>query len=355
MAVISIPNVCIKGVSACVPPMIDRNRDSELHSPEEIEKLIASIGVEEKRIATADVCTSDLCYEAADRLIEDLGWSRKEIDALVFVSQTPDYILPATSCILQERLKLSKECFTLDISLGCSGWCYGLNTLAALVSTGGVKKALLLVGDTTSKTTYREDKSSWPLFGDAGTATALEFEPEAEGMVFYACSDGSGADAIIIKDGGYRNFFTEESLKVFDKPEGGKITPLHCKLDGMDVFAFAITKVPKSIKKLIEQVGKEKDDIDYYLFHQANLYLNETIRTKLKLAENKVPYNLEKFGNTSCASIPLLMVTSIADELRTKKLSLVACGFGVGLSWNTVYFTTENIVVPKLIEYGSDK
>lgn len=212
MALFSIPNVAVRGVSACVPSTIDRNKESKIHSPEEIEKLIESIGVEEKRIADDKTCTSDLCCQAAEKLIDELGWDKNEIEGLVFVSQTPDYILPATSCILQERLGLPKECFTLDISLGCSGWVYGMNTLSALVATGGIRKALLLVGDTTSKTTCREDKSSWPLFGDAGTATALEYSAEATVQTYHAASDGSGSDAIKILDGGYRNGFTERSL-----------------------------------------------------------------------------------------------------------------------------------------------
>lgn len=120
----------------------------------------------------------------------------------------------------------------------------------------------------------------------------------------------------------------------------------------MDVFAFAITKVPKSVKKILETVGKNPEEIDYFLFHQANHYLNETIRMKLQLEEKQVPYNMRHFGNTSCASIPLLMVTTIAEQLRNSRLSMVASGFGVGLSWNTVVFTTDNIVVPQLIEYG---
>ena len=174
MAFFAIKNVEIRGVSACVPPLVDENASSYLMPPDEMQKVIASIGVERKRIAERDVCTSDLCCKAAEVLLERLCWKKEEVDALVFVSQTADFILPATSCILQSRLGLSMECYTLDISLGCSGWVYGLSAISGLISSGGIRKALLLVGDTTSKTTSEEDKSSWPLFGDAGTATALE-------------------------------------------------------------------------------------------------------------------------------------------------------------------------------------
>ena len=270
---------------------------------------------------------------------------------MLFRSQTPDYILPATSCILQDRLGLSKECFTLDISLGCSGWVYGLSTISSLISAGKMKKALLLVGDTTSKTTSFEDTSSWPLFGDAGTATALVYKENAKGFLFHTASDGSGKDAIIIPDGGYRNRYNKETLTYYEKKEGGKLNKLHCILDGMDVFSFAISKVPKSVKKILEIAETNKDNIDYYIFHQANLLLNETVRKKIKVESEKVPYSLESFGNTSCATIPLTMVVSLKEQLENQKLKLIASGFGVGLSWATVYLETNKIICLPLIEY----
>jgi len=351
MAILSIENVVFRGVAACVPDFIDENRESTLQSKEDTVKLISSIGVERKRIAHQSVCTSDLCYKAAEKLILELSWDKNEIDALVFVSQTPDYILPATSCLLQERLGLSSECLTFDVSLGCSGYVYGLSTVTSLLSNGNIKKALLLVGDTTSKTTSPEDKSSWPLFGDAGTATALEYQKGGIGFTFHLASDGSGANAIIIPDGGYRNVCSEQSLRMQQYENGVRMNNLHCRLDGMTVFSFAINKAPKSIKLLLEKVEKQKDQIDYYLLHQANLFLNETIRKKLKLSEKQVPYSLKDFGNTSCATIPLTMVSEIRKPLMTRKLNLIGCGFGVGLSWGSVYFETNKIVCPELITY----
>lgn len=351
MAVFSISNVEIKGVAACVPPFIDENRKSTLTSPDEMEKLILSIGVERKHIADKDTCTSDLCYKAAEKLIDRLSWKKEEIDCLIFVSQTPDYILPATSCLLQERLGLSRECYTLDVSLGCSGWVYGLSAISALMTNGGIRKGLLLVGDTTSKTTSQEDKSSWPLFGDAGTATALEYKEGAKGFTFHMATDGSGWNAIVVPDGGYRNPCSENTLRMEQQSEGMTMNRLHCRLDGMTVFSFAISKAPKSVKTLLEKLVMKKEQIDYYLFHQANFFLNETIRKKLKLVEKQVPYSLKNYGNTSCATIPLTMVTQLRTELESKKLSMIGCGFGVGLSWGSVYFETDKIVSPKLIIY----
>lgn len=353
MAIFNVPHIQIAGISACVPSTIDRNSDYPGLDANEKNKLIASIGVEEKRICPEGVCSSDLCFQAATKLIEDLQWDKKEIECLIFVSQTPDYILPATSCILQYRLGLSKECYTLDISLGCSGWVYGLSAIASIMSASHIKKALLLVGDTTSKTTSREDKSSWPLFGDAGTATALTYTEEINNIVFHTGSDGSGSNAIIIPDGGCRNPFSEESLRMEDIGDGIRKSKLHCILEGMDLFSFGITQGAKSVKKVLEKIGKENDQIDYFLFHQANLLLNETIRKKLKIPLEKVPYSLKKYGNTSCASIPLTMVTNLSEELSDSSLRIIACGFGVGLSWATAYFETDKIVCPKLLEYQS--
>lgn len=353
MAFLEIRNVSIKGISACVPKTVDENSNYPMNEDDKI-KLISSIGVERKRIANSETCTSDLCFKAAERLIEELRWDKSEIDCLIFVSQTHDYILPATSCILQDRLGLSEECYTQDISLGCSGWVYGLSTIASLIQAGGGKnftKALLLVGDTTSKTTSRSDKSSWPLFGDAGTATALEYSENSSGLKFHFGTDGSGYDAIIIQDGGYRKRFTHESLVMTEYEEGISRNNLDCYLDGMSVFSFAISKGPQSVNKLLDFYKIEKESVHYYTFHQANLYLNEKIRKKLKLEVEKVPYSLKNYGNTSCATIPLTLVTELKAELENKELNHISCAFGVGLSWASVYYKTKRIVCPEIIEY----
>jgi len=352
MAYLNIPNVVIRGISACVPQLIDENSNYPINEDDK-SKLISTIGVERKRIADINTCTSDLCFKAAEKLIEELEWDRKEIGCLIFVTQTPDYILPATSCLLQDRLGLSTECFTLDISLGCSGWVYGMSAIASLMSAGNgnFKRALLLVGDTTSKVNSSEDKSTWPLFGDAGTATALEYNISEEGMKFHLATDGEGSEAIIIKDGGFRNEFSSESLTKHDHGEGIKRNNLDVYLDGMSVFSFGISKAPQSVNKLIDEFKIEKDSINYFIFHQANLFLNEKVRTKLKLEPERVPYSLKNFGNTSSATIPLTMVTELREKLIIEKLNHIGCAFGVGLSWGSVYFTTDHIVCPELIEY----
>ena len=350
MAYLAYPTVNICGVSACVPRQIENNWSSSLIPEEEKAKLISSTGIVEKRVAPDGVCSSDLCLAAAEKLIAELGWAKDEIEALVFVSQTPDYILPATSCLLQDRLGLSKECLALDVSLGCSGWVYGLNVVASIVCGGFVKKALLLCGDLTTRTQSFRDKTSYPLFGDAGTCTAVSYDKSSEGIKFHLATDGSGYDAIIITDGGYRNPPTKESLQFVDYGEGKVLTRMHAHLDGMTVFSFAISKAPKSIKGLCERFNLCLDDVDNFYFHQANLQLNETIRKKLKLPVEKVPYSMEKFANSSCATIPITMVTERRKELQSTRQKSIACAFGVGLSWGSAYFETDSIIIPDLIE-----
>lgn len=349
MAFFDLKNVAIRGISACVPSQKEINALTYAKW-EGYETFVSTTGIRERRKALPGICTSDLCVTAAERLIADLAWNKEEIDILVFVTQTPDYVLPATSCILQERLGLGLHCYTLDISLGCSGWVYGLSVIGALMQGGTVRKGLLLAGDTILKLCSPEDKSTWPLFGDAGTAMALEFDGFAPPIKFAMYTDGTGKEAICIQDGGCRNQTTPSSF--YQTVQGDNIvrSRLELILDGMSVFSFGITKAPKAVNELIEKYGIDKESVDLFTFHQANLFMNEKIRKKLKLPEEKVLYSLDEFGNTSCASIPLTLVTRCRKKLQENHLRHIACGFGVGLSWGAVYFETNQIVCSDLIE-----
>lgn len=216
---------------------------------------------------------------------------------------------------MQDRLGLSVECLCFDILLGCSGWVYGISQLATLIGYGTIKKALLLCGDTITRTQSYRDKTSYPLFGDAGSATALQYKEGAVGVRCHLATDGSGKDAIIIPSGGYRNPITLEGLEFTDYGDGKIMTDLHARLDGMSVFSFAINRAPKSIKTLCEKYDIDIGDIDDFYFHQANLLLNETIRKKLKLPPERVPYSLRQYANSSCATIPVTMVTQRREKL----------------------------------------
>ena len=347
MAFLQFRNVRIAGFAAGVPKNIASNlhptKDDNFSSNYAPEDFVATTGVKERRISKT-LCTSDLCYDAAEKLIADLGWDKKEIEALVFVSQTADYILPATACILQDRLGLSKECYATDCALGCSGWVYGLSQVVSLVANGDIKKALLLCGDAKKRFV---GGGRDPLFGSAGTATAVEFAEGAEGFQFHFGTDGSGFDAIITPAGGSRCPVDDKTFE-YEDIEGKQYHRMMTRMKGMDVFSFGISTAPKTVKKLAEHFGFDYLDADYFVFHQANMKMNNMIAKKLKLPEEKVPSCMYEFGNTSSASIPLTIVTQIADKANNKKF--ICCGFGVGLSWGTVAFKTDNIVVSDLVE-----
>lgn len=348
MASIKIKNIKVSGISAAVPKEIVENENSTVFPAEDVKKFVNTTAVARFRVGPE--CTSDLCYAAAEKLIADLGWDKSEIEMLVFISQTPDYILPNTAPILQDRLRLPKSCIAFDMTLGCSGYIFGLSTVASYMAGGTIKKALFLCGDTPSKTVNKKDKTTAMLFGDAGTATALEYVKGEEGLSFCLGSDGSGYKAIIIPDGGYRNPINSNSLTENTLEEGVVRNNCNLFLDGMDVFSFGITQAPASVKETLAAFNETPDHINYFVFHQANMMMNEMIRKKLKLTKEQVPYSLENYGNTSSASIPVTMITEIREQLTTGKNRMLLCGFGVGLSWGSCILSTENLVIPELIE-----
>lgn len=346
MAFLDFKNVRIAGFAASVPKRKICNLDiTDISHDYDSSAFVQTTGVLERHVD--ELTTSDLCVPAAERLIEDLKWNKSDIDAVIFVSQYTDYILPATACIVQDRLGLSKECYALDVSLGCSGWVYGMSTLASLLGKDKIKKGLLMVGDGKRRAKYDD-----PLFGYAGAVTALEYQEGEKGFKFHFGTDGSGYDAIIVPDGGSRNPFSSESLLVEDV-EGRSLHRLQSRMKGMDVFSFGITTAPKSIRLLAEHFGFDYLDTDYFIFHQANLKMNNMIAKKLQLDMEKVPSSMRYFGNTSSASIPLTIVTQLKDKIEGTHTKFIGCGFGVGLSWGTIAFETNNIVVTDLVEVDS--
>lgn len=350
MATFSVNSISIKGISCCVPKNMERNIDLDILTQEEIQKFVEATGVEERRIATKEICTSDLCCEAAEKLIKDLNWQKEEIEILVFVSQTADYILPVSAAILQDRLGLSTNCIAFDVPLGCSGYVYGISIIAAMMKATGLKKGLLLAGDTSSKLLSKTDKSTVPLFGDGGSATAFEFDENADDLLFDLGTDGSGYKTIMINDGGSRNRINADSLLYQTISPGIERNACQLVLDGMDVFSFGISQAPKTVNKLIEKFELDKESINHFVFHQANLMMNKMIVKKLKLPVEKVPYSLKEFGNTSSATIPLTIVSELKNDLTNTTKDLILCGFGVGLSWGTAKIRLQNAVISDLIE-----
>jgi len=232
---------------------------------------------------------------------------------------------------------------------------YGLSVVASLLSAGGMRKALLMAGDAKGRVEISGRKEVDPLFGHAATVTALEYAEGASGFKFHFGTDGSGYDAIITPDGGARHPVNPETSFVEEEIDGTKYCRLDTRMKGMDVFAFGITTAPKSIRKLAERFGFDYQDRDYFLFHQANKLMNDTIAKKLKLDPAKVPSSLGRFGNTSSASIPLTLVSELKGKVEDHPVKFLCCGFGVGLSWGTVAFETDCLAVTPLVEVDERK
>lgn len=349
MAFITVPNISIKAISACVPKNAESNYDYDWISNEERALLVKTTGIEKRRVANENICTSDMCFQAAQQLITDLNIDKNEIDVLLFVSQTLDYFLPATGIILQDRLGLSKSTMAFDIVLGCSGYVYGLSVISSLISTGKFKKGLLLVGDKSTFSLSKKDKSTYPLFGDAGTATLIEYDENAAQVYFNLQSDGAGYKAIYIPEGGTRARWNENTDKPIEIEKGIIRSKANLWLDGLEVFNFSLREAAPNINDLLNYTNTTIHDYNYFIFHQANKLMNESIRKKLKLPPEKVPYSLHHFGNTSSASIPLTMVT----QLNNKNISnnnFIFSAFGVGLSWASCALKNTNIKLLPLLE-----
>jgi 3-oxoacyl-[acyl-carrier-protein] synthase III len=312
---LTLDNVSIKGISCTVPSRKVNNIDlSSVYGEKETLKLISSIGVNTRYIADESTTTADLCFDAASRLIKELGWNVNDIGALIFVSQTPEYQLPATACILQHRLGLPLNTLAFDINLGCSGYVYGLQVASSLINSG-IKKILLLVGDTISKIVKPGDRSTELLFGDAGSASAIQLKKDSS-IRFELGSDGSGWESIVARE------------DLFSKSVGNKGNT-YLEMNGGEVFTFTLKTVPTLINEFLNNLEVMVEDIDVCIYHQANHFMLNHLSKKSKFKPEQIAISINEFGNTSSASIPLTLCT----RKREKYNQTLLVGFGVGLSW----------------------
>lgn len=351
MAFLSFEHIGLAGLAAAVPANTIKNLEYTEHFPaDDVAQIVEKTGIKERRFAPEGMTSSDLCYAAAEKLLSAMQISRDEIDAIIFVSQTPDYRMPATSVILQDKLGLPKTTLAFDINLGCSAFVYGLSVAYSLMQQPNFRNILLLDGETRSRVYHPKDRKTGFLFGDGGVA-ALIGRDEAFGQSWFSLnSDGSRKDLIKMDAGGYRNPSTPETLKEKVVDEYGNIrTDEHGYMNGADVFNFAIREVPKNIKETLAFSGLDKEDVDHFVLHQANIYMNSYLAKKLKLPDEKVPVNLDRFGNTSSVTIPLAIATELQQALKQPK-QLLLCGFGVGMSWATAILKAGPCHIPDLAE-----
>lgn len=296
------------------------------------EKIFSKTGISARRIAGESECASDLAEAAARKLLDRQLCPLQELDFLLVCTQSPDYLLPTTACLLQERLGLPREIAALDINLGCSGFVYGLSIAKSLVASGEARNVLLLTCDTYSKYMDPKDLSVRVLFGDAAAATLIQgtTDPPTQGGEWIGPSlygtDGSGASKLILRRGGTRT----SSL-----PTGtaGTSDPLSLCMNGPEIFAFTLNEVPRSVKGLLDKANAKQEDIDQFVFHQANKFMLEHLRKKLDIPIERFVYSLEDCGNTTSSSIPIALRRAAEQGQIEPGNLLMLVGFGVGYSW----------------------
>lgn len=342
MAFVTFKNIGIQGLCASVPSNVVRTLEQTVYFDEKkLQNFVSMTGIRERRIAPEGMCASDLCFHAATRLIDGLGIDRMEIEALLFVSQTPDFRQPATSIVLQDRLELSKNVFTLDINQACSGYIWGLSTAYALCNSG-LKNVLLLVGDTPSKISSPRDSSTTLMFGDGGTATWIQKDEKFGESYFSLNTDGSACEAVHIPAGGFRQMSSSETLVYQEDEEGNLKTAEQIHMDGMEVFSYSVSALVRDVKKILQFSGRDLESIDTIVLHQANKYMNDLISKKLKINPERSLMSIQKYGNTSSISIPLTLADH-QGHLGSND-SLLFTAIGAGFTWGSAIIQLRDFV-----------
>ena len=333
MAVMKFNGVGITAMAGAVPNhIIDNLKYTEHFPPEMVKEVVEKVGIYERRFADENTCSSDLCFAAAQKLIIDNNINRDDIDLLVFISQTADYRMPATSITLQHRLGLKNTCIAFDVNLGCSAFLYGMSVVYSMMEAGNIRKALILDGETRSKVYGPRDRRSAFIFGDAGIAALVERDSKFGDSYISLNSDGSRADLIMIKAGGYRHMSTPETLKERVVDEYGNMrSDEQGYMKGGDVFNFVIREIPRDIKNTLVAANVTADQMDYIVFHQ------------------EIPHTIEKFGNTSSVSVPLTIVSELNGKLDGHK-TLLLSAFGVGMTWASAVVSFVDCKVSDIVE-----
>lgn len=358
MAFSKLKNCKISGIVTVVP-QIEKSIDDEIAlyggNEKQIQRIKKAVGLDKRRVTDKDTTSVDLCYQASIKLIEGLCINKTEIDGLIFVTQTPDHFQPSNAAIMHGRLGLEKICASFDINLGCSGYVYGLWMAHMMIASGTCKKVLLLAGDTISKYVNAKDRTTAPLFGDAGSATLVEKSEQVQPSFFSLHTDGSGHDFIKVPAGGFRCPSNSETATSIEDSEGNWRSQDDLHMNGGEVFNFSIKTEPAAITEILEYSEKIIDEIDFVVFHQANKYIITNIAKRLKLPLEKAPCEtVSKYGNQSSASIPCTINDALNKQVATSQQQLILSGFGVGLSWASAIVNLENIFCPPVSIYNKE-
>lgn len=326
----------LKDIAVYLPETVLGNDElAKLYPEWPAEKILEKTGISERRIAGEHQTAGDLAYEAARNLFAQGQVAAQDVDFIILCTQAPDYVLPTTACVLQDRLGISRQAGALDINLGCSGFVYGLSLAKGLIETGAARCVLLLTADTYSKYIHPLDKSVRTLFGDAAAATAVVASEDAERAIgpFVFGSDGSGAKNLIVEAGMYRLPKSCDTSTEQTDDSGNVRSRENLYMNGAEVMAFSLKEVPKAADTLLHKAGKSKEDIDFFVLHQANKFMLEALRKKLKVPEEKLPITMDDCGNTVSSTIPIALFKLMRQGRLLNGQRLMLVGFGVGYSW----------------------
>jgi len=326
-----------------LPENVLTNDDLRLEFPDwNIDELYHSTGIFKRHIAAKNETPSDLAVIAAEKLFFSYGIKREEIDFIIFCTQSNDYYLPTTACIIQDRLNIKTFPGAIDINQGCTGFIYGLSVADGLIQSGAAEKILLLTAETSTHYVYYKDKSSRFVFGDGAAACIVSKYPENNPLQvgkFVFGSDGKGYSKIIVKYGGARYPVEEASSEEYCDEFGNIRTERCLYMDGNAVFMFSLTTVPKMINRLLEKSGFVKDDIDFFAFHQGSKIILETLKNKFKIPDEKMIIDIRDYGNTASSSIPIVLTNALAQGKIKKGNKVLLSSFGVGFSWASTIIT----------------
>lgn len=322
----------VRGISTCVPPTVIDNLALAGEGQDDVRKVVSMAGVRHRHVVADGVTSVDLCVAAAAPLLARLGWAPESITGLIFVTQSPDYLLPSSACIAQARLGLGDHCAAFDIGLGCSGYPYGLYIAATMLRGGGHQRILLLHGETPSRFAHPDDRSTALLFGDAGSATALEYTgDDGDVASFVLGSDGAGAGSLIIRGGGFRDRTPADPRDNF------------VRMDGAGIFNFTIKRVPPLIADALQLSGSTVDGIDAFVFHQSNRYIMRHLAKKCGLPEERVPLTIAETANCGGPSVAVTLAQApLPDGAGPSRVMLL--GYGVGLSWGAAVISLDRDV-----------
>lgn len=335
MALLSVSGISIRGIVSVLPAVAKDNKELYgAHNLAERQRITESTGIRKQRIVAPGQTSLDLAKIATHNLFDELQWRTEDVGLLIFVTQTPDYPFPGNAVQLQHHLGLDKSTVAFDVNLGCSGFIYGLWQVTQLLSGMSTKKALLVVGDTTSTQYSADNRTVNALFGDALSVVALEKDKKADSMVFDLGTDGAGTPYLIQPNGGAR------------LPSA----PAELFMDGTQVFVFTLKEVPKSILSCLGHKGWGVSQLDYCIMHQANEMMLKRLGKKLGLSEAQMIISMQDIGNTSSASIPLAMTLSLSSQLLSKKNKLLLSGFGVGWSWGSMAYEQSELSLCRLLD-----